>query len=229
MGFVVAIDGPAGTGKGTIAKVLAEELGYITIDTGAMYRSVTLEMIRRGVTLLEKERIQEILETIQIDLKMEEKEQRVYLNGEDVTKFIRTKEVTEFVSPVSGLIPVRVRMVDLQRRLAEGKNVVMEGRDIGTYVFPDADVKIYLEADIEERTKRRMKQNEEKNIQMSYEEVKENIRKRDENDKNKEIGALKIAEDAHVIDTTHLSIEEVKDQVLKIIKETYQKRGEQAK
>ena len=127
-------------------------------------------------------------------------------------------EVNKIVSQVSSIVPVRLKMVDLQRRMAEGKNVIMEGRDIGTYVFPNADVKIYLDADVEERAKRRFKENKEKGMNVSFEEILENIKKRDENDKNKTIGALKVAEDAIVVDSTKLTIEEMTDEVEKIIK-----------
>ena len=140
------------------------------------------------------------------------------MNEEDVTEKIRSKEVTELVSQVSSIVEVRLNMVKLQRKLAEGKDVIMEGRDITTYVFPNANVKIYLDADVEERAKRRYKENLEKGINMTYEEVLEHIKWRDNNDKNKELGALRIAEDAIVIDTTKLSIEEVKQKVEEIIK-----------
>ena len=140
------------------------------------------------------------------------------MNEEDVTEKIRSKEVTELVSQVSSIVEVRLNMVKLQRKLAEGKDVIMEGRDITTYVFPNANVKIYLDADVEERAKRRYKENLEKGINMTYEEVLEHIKWRANNDKNKELGALKIAKDAIVIDTTKLSIEEVKQQVEEIIK-----------
>ena len=144
--------------------------------------------------------------------------QTIFLNEEDVTEKIRSKEVTELVSQVSSIVEVRLNMVKLQRKLAEGKDVIMEGRDITTYVFPNANVKIYLDADVEERAKRRYKENLEKGINMTYEEVLEHIKWRDNNDKNKELGALRIAEDAIVIDTTKLSIEEVKQKVEEIIK-----------
>ncbi len=218
MGFIVAIDGPGGTGKGTITKLIAEDFGFINIDTGATYRCVTLEMLNKKVSIEEKEKIIKISENIDIKIENSNGTQRVFLNGKDVTQKIRSKEVTELVSQVSSIIEVRLNMVKLQRKLAEGKDVIMEGRDITTYVFPNADVKIYLDADIEERAKRRYKENLEKGIDMSYEEVLENLKWRDNNDKNKELGALKIAEDAIVIDTTHLTIEQVKQEVAKIIK-----------
>ena len=141
------------------------------------------------------------------------------MNGEEVTSEIRSFEVNKIVSPISSIVRVRLKMVDLQRKTAEGKDVIMEGRDIGTYVFPNADVKIYLDADIEERAKRRFKENKEKGLDVTFEEVLENIKKRDENDKHKEIGSLKIAEDAVIVDSTKLSINKMADAVEKIILE----------
>lgn len=219
MSFIVAIDGPAGTGKGTITKRISKSRKLVNIDTGATYRCVTLAMQKENIGLEELERIKEMLEKIDIQMENREGEQFFYLDGEDVSQKIRSKEVTQMVSQVSSIKEVRLKMVDLQRKLAEGKDVIMEGRDIGTYVFPKADVKIYLDADEDERAKRRVRQNEEKGIQMTYEEVLENIRKRDENDKNKEMGALKVANDAIVIDSTHLTIEEVTKKVEMIIDE----------
>lgn len=218
MSFVVAIDGPAGTGKGTVTEKLSKKLNLINIDTGATYRCVTLEMLNQNVKLEDTEKIKEILEKIQIELKNDKGKQVVFLNGKDVTEKIRSKEVTKIVSQVSSIKEVRLAMASLQRKMAEGKAVIMEGRDIGTYVFPSADVKIYLDADVEERAKRRCKQNQEKGIDMSYDEVLENIKKRDENDKNKEIGALKVASSATVIDTTKMSIKEVVKEIENIIK-----------
>ena len=171
MSFIVAIDGPAGTGKGTVTEILSKKLKLVKIDTGATYRCVTLEMLNKGIKLEELEKIKELLETISIELKIEQGKQLVILNGKDVTSDIRSKEVSEFVSQVSSIKEVRLKMVDLQRKMAEGKDVIMEGRDIGTYVFPSADVKIYLDADLEERAKRRFKQNQEKDIKMTYMEV----------------------------------------------------------
>lgn len=217
MSFVVAIDGPAGTGKGTITSLISKEMGLINIDTGATYRCVALYAIRNNIKLEEKEKIIASLENIEIDMKNENGEQKVFLNGEDVSKEIRSKEVTLIVSQVSSIKEVRYKMVDIQRKLAKGKNVIMEGRDITTVVFPNADVKIYMDAEEEERAKRRYKELQEKGIEMSYEEVLKNIQIRDKNDKEKEVGALKIAEDAIYLDTTNLSIEEVKDRVKDII------------
>ena len=187
MSFVVAIDGPAGTGKGTVTKILSKKFKLVNIDTGATYRCVTLAMLNKGIKLDELDKIKELLNEIKIEIDREDGEQKIFLNGEDVTKKIRSKEVTEQVSQVSSIKEVRLSMVNLQRRMAEGKNVIMEGRDIGTYVFPTADVKIYLDADLEERAKRRFNQNKEKGINMSYVEILNNIKLRDENDKKKMI------------------------------------------
>ena len=225
MSFIVAIDGPAGTGKGTITSLISKEMGLVNIDTGATYRCVALYAIKNNIKLEEKEKIIESLPNIHIDMKNEQGVQKVYLNNENVTSEIRSKEVTKIVSQVSSIVEVRFAMVEVQRNLAKGKDVIMEGRDITTYVFPNADVKIYLDADEEERAKRRYKEMQEKGIEMTYEEVLKNIQVRDKNDKEKEIGALKIAEDAIYIDTTNLSIEEVKEKVKEIITEKYKNKN----
>ena len=215
MSFIVAIDGPAGTGKGTITKLIADELKLVNIDTGAMYRCVTLQALRQGITSIEeKEKIIQIAKNI--DIKMQ-KEGEIYLNGENVSKEIREKEVSAFVSPVSSIPEVREIMVELQRKMAQNADIIMEGRDITTVVFPNANVKIYLDASVEERAKRRFKENQEKGIDMTYEEVLEAIKTRDYNDMHKPVGALKIAEDAIVIDTTHLTIGQVKGKVKDVI------------
>ncbi len=220
MSFIVAIDGPAGTGKGTITNLISKELGLVNIDTGVTYRCVALYAIRNNIKLEETQKIINSLKNIHIEMKNENGEQKVFLNNEEVTKEIRNKEVTKIVSQVSSIKEVRYKMVELQRKLAQGKDVIMEGRDITTVVFPNANVKIYMDADEKIRAQRRHKEMQEKGIQMTYEEVLKNIQIRDKNDKEKEIGALKIAEDAIYIDTTGLSIEEVKDKILNIIKES---------
>ena len=221
MSFIVGIDGPAGSGKGTVTKKVANKLGLTNIDTGITYRCVALEVLNQNISIEDKEKIIEVAKNIKIDIDNTPDGDTVYLNGKNVTKDIRSKEVTKVVSPVSSIKEVRFLMVDMQRKLAEGKNVIMEGRDICTYVFPNADVKIYLDASIEERAKRRFKENQEKGIEMSYEEVYESIKKRDENDKLKEIGALKLAEDSVVVDTTSLTIDEVVDKIIEIIKRRF--------
>lgn len=217
MEFIVAVDGPAGSGKGTITKLVGERENLVYIDTGALYRCVTLAMLRKNIGLEDLEQIQEILNTIDIEFKQENGEKKVYLNNENVSKEIREAAVNKFVSQVSHIVIVREAITDLSRKIAKGKKVIMEGRDIGTNVFPNADVKIYLDADVKERARRRYKENLEKGINMTYEEVLEKIKIRDHNDSNKEIGSLKIAEDAIVIDTTYLTIEQVKEKVADII------------
>lgn len=218
MSFVVAIDGPAGTGKGTIAKLIAQELGLVNIDTGAMYRSITLEALRQGINSIEeKEKLIKIAKNIKIEMKNNNGEQEIFLNGENVTNKIRSVEVSGFVSQVSSIPEIRELMVNLQRKMAEGRDVIMEGRDITTVVFPNANVKIYLDADVEERARRRYKENKEKGMQVTFEETLEAVKKRDYNDMHKPVGALKIAQDAIVVDTTNMTIEDVKEKVKEII------------
>lgn len=219
MSFIVGIDGPASSGKGTVTKIISNRLGLINIDTGSTYRCVALEALNRGVALEEKEELIKIANEIKIEIENTPKGDIVFLNGKDVSKEIRSKEVTKIVSPISSIKEIRYKMVEVQRNLAEGKDVIMEGRDICTYVFPNADVKIYLDANSEERVKRRYKEFQEKGISMTLEEVRDNIEKRDKNDKEKEVGALKLAEDSIIIDTTNLSIEEVVEKIVNIIKE----------
>ena len=218
--MIVAIDGPAGSGNGTVTKEIAKRMGLINLDTGATYRCVALASLKHGIKLEEEDKIVSLIDDLDIEFKYDKDDFiRVFLNGEEVTSEIRSFEVNKIVSPISSIVRVRLKMVDLQRKMAEGKDVIMEGRDIGTYVFPNADVKIYLDADIEERAKRRFKENKEKGLDVTFEEVLENIKKRDENDKHKEIGSLKIAEDAVIVDSTKLSINKMADAVEKIILE----------
>ena len=221
MSKVIAIDGPAGVGKGTIAKKLAKDFNFITIDTGATYRCVTVAIVDNKIELNEVNRIKKLLKEIKIDMEIINNEEKIFLNGKDVTARIREDEINNMVSPVSSIKEVREEMVNLQRKLAEGKNVVMEGRDIGTVVFPDADIKIFLDASIEERAMRRYNQNQETEIDkdLTYEEVYKSIEKRDYIDRNKPIGALKQADDAILVDTTGRSFKENLKRVEDIIKE----------
>lgn len=219
MGFVIAVDGPAGSGKGTITSRVAKRLGISIMDTGAMYRCVTVYFLRNGIELDDDAGVKDALTKIDIEMEVIDGVQNFFLNGENVSKEIRTKEVDALVSQVSHVLPVRLAMVDLQRKLARGKNIIMEGRDIGTNVFPDAECKIYLDATPEERARRRMKQNEEKGIKVSYEEVLANVKFRDENDRTSDVAPLKMADDAVLLDSTNLSIEEVTDEAIRIIKE----------
>ncbi len=216
MSFIVAIDGPAGAGKGTITKLVGEKLGLVNIDTGATFRCVALNMLQEKIDVKEENRIEEMLNRLHIDMYPNGK---IYLNGKEVTKKIREKDVNDFVSPVAVLPIVRNKLLEVQRKIAEGKDVIMEGRDIGTVVFPNADVKIYLDAAAEERARRRVLQNQEKGIKSSYEEVLKGIKDRDKRDSTREIAPLKKAEDAIYVDSTNLSVEEVVEKIIGIIKE----------
>lgn len=219
MSFIVAIDGPAGTGKGTITKLVAEELGLINIDTGAMYRCVTLEALRKKIDVNEIGKIEEILENIKIEFKKESGNIIVILNGEDVSEKIRTPEISSWSAKFAALKCVRDKMTPLQQEMGKLGNIIMEGRDIGTAVFPNADVKIYLDASVEERARRRYKQNIEKGIDQSYEEVLESIKQRHILETTREINPLRKADDAILVDTTELTIEQVKNKVIEVIKE----------
>ena len=214
MSFVVAIDGPAGAGKGTITKLVGEKLGLINIDTGATFRCVALNMLQEHIDIQEEEKIEEMLANINIEMHPDGK---IFLNGEDVTRRIRENDVNNLVSPVSVLSVVRNKLLEVQRNIAKGKNVIMEGRDIGTVVFPNADVKIYLDAAAEERARRRVLQNQEKGIESSYEEVLKGIKDRDKRDSTRKIAPLKKAEDAIYLDSTNLSVEQVVNKIVKII------------
>lgn len=214
MNKIIAIDGPAGSGKGTLAKALAKKFNLVNIDTGATYRCIALKVLKNNIKLDEEDKIIKISKNIDIDLKQDG---RVFLDGEDVTNEIRTKEVTEIVSPISSIVEVRKNMVNIQRKIANGKDVVMEGRDITTVVFPNAKYKFYLDASIESRAKRRYEENIQKGINMSYEEVYESIKKRDYNDMHKEVGSLQRTNEQIYIDTTNLAIEEEIEIIRKII------------
>jgi len=213
--IIIAIDGPAGAGKGTIAEILAEKLGLTSLDTGATYRCVALNVLRHNIPLEDKEKIIEITKQSKITF---DENKSVYLNGEKVDEEIRSKEVTKIVSPLSSIPEVRSILVDLQRKIAEGKSVILEGRDTTTVIFPNADYKIYLDATLEERVKRRYIQNKEKGIDMTMEEIKENIIKRDYNDMHKPVGALKRTDSQIYIDSTNMSIDEVVNKIISIVK-----------
>lgn len=219
MSFIVAIDGPAGVGKGTIAKVVAEKYKFLNVDTGAMYRAISYYLIQNNIELNEIEKVKEALDTIKIEIEFKDDEQVLYLNREALIKELRTPEVNNIVSQVSHIPEVRQKMVLLQRDLAKERKIVMEGRDIGTNVFPDANVKIYLDATPEERANRRMRQNLENGIEASYEEILENIKFRDNNDKTSLVAPLKMAEDAVYIDCTNLSLDQLSNKVFEIIED----------
>ncbi len=216
--MIVAIDGPAGSGKGTVTKRIAKELGFINLDTGATYRCVALQVLRNKLSIKDEEEIIKFANNIKITIDSNGSEDIIFLNDEDVSKDIRTKEVTDIVPQVSSIIPVRKRMVEVQRNLAKDNNVIVEGRDITTVVFPNADLKIYLDASEEIRAKRRYNENLQKGINTTFEEVLECMKIRDYIDIHKKFGALKKAKDAIVIDSTNLNIDEVVDKIKDEIK-----------
>lgn len=219
MAFVVAIDGPAGTGKGTVTKIIAEKENLINIDTGAMYRCVTLECIENNVSDKEEKKIKEILKNIDIKFQNVNGIQKVLLNGKDVSEKIRTPEVENKVAVFAALKIVRDKMTPLQRKMGEDNDIIMEGRDIGTVVFPNADIKIFLDCAVEERAKRRYKQNLEKGINKSYEEVLDAIKLRHKLETEREIAPFVKAKDAITVDSTSMTIDEVVETIEKIIKE----------
>ena len=212
--MIIAIDGPAGSGKSTIAKLIAEDLGLVYLDTGAMYRLVTLKALNDGI-LDDLEKIIKMLDNLSIDIK----ENGFYLDDTDVSEEIRKPVVSENVSNIAAIREVREKMVDLQRKFSESKNVILDGRDIGTVVFPNADVKIFLIADAKERANRRYKELVAKGENVKIEEIYENILKRDKIDSTRKESPLKKANDAIEVDTTSKNIEEVKNEILYIIKQ----------
>lgn len=211
---IVAIDGPAGSGKGTVADLVSKECNLVNIDTGATYRSVALKALQNNVINDEKAII-EISKNIDIKFTPDKK---VFLDGVDVTDEIRSKEVTKIVSQVSSIVEVRKNLVELQKKMAGDNDCIMEGRDITTVVFPNAKYKFYLDATPEERARRRFEQNKEKNIDMTYEEILENIKMRDYNDSHKEVGSLTRTDEQIYIDSTNLTIPEVVKIITDIVK-----------
>lgn len=224
MSFIVAIDGPAGTGKGTITEIISKKLNLVNIGTGSAYRCVALAAIENNISVDETDKIVDLLDKIKIEFKKINDKDLIFLNGKDVTNRLREKDVSTTVSKVSLIKDVRFKLNDIFKKQAETQDVIMEGRDIGTYVFPDADVKIFLDASLEERIRRRVKQNEELGINMSLKEIEDNMKQRDYDDKTREVGALKQADDAIYIDSSNLSIDEVVNKVIDIIKKKKEKK-----
>ena len=222
MSFVVAIDGPAGSGKGTVTKLVAERLGLVNIDTGAMYRCVTLMCLENNIDHTQIDEINKILDKIEIEIRNEDCNQTFYLNGRNVTKEIRYENVNKNVAKFAAVKEIRDKVTPMQRAMGEKQDIIMEGRDITTVVFPNADVKIFLDCSVEERANRRYKQNLEKNIECTYEEVLANIIERNKLETERETAPLIKAEDAIAIDSTNMSIEEVVAEIIRIINE---KRG----
>ena len=211
--MIIAIDGPAGSGKSTIAKLIAEDLGLVYLDTGAMYRLVTLKALNDGI-LGNLDKIIKMLDDLRIDIK----KNGFYLDDTNVSEEIRKPVVSENVSDIAAIREVREKMVDLQRKFSESKNVILDGRDIGTVVFPNADVKIFLIADAKERANRRYKELVAKGENVKIEEIYENILKRDKIDSTRKESPLKKADDAIEVDTTSKNIEEVKNEILNIVR-----------
>ena len=216
MGKQIAIDGPAGAGKSTIARSLAKKLGYIYVDTGAMYRAMALFLIRRGIRADETEKIEAACGEADITIAFEDGEQQVLLNGEHVNGLIRTEEVGNMASASSGNPRVREKMTELQRKRGQEADVVMDGRDIGTFVLPEADVKIYLTASIEERARRRALEYEKKGMPADIEQIAKDIAERDYRDMHREHAPLRQAEDAVLVDTSDMTIPEVEARLLEL-------------
>jgi len=217
-GFVVAIDGKAGSGKSTTAKGVAKRLNFFYLDTGAMYRAFTLKYIRAGGKKeVDLKLIENLLARTEIELIEHNHNLKILLDGVDVSMEIRTPEVNEMVSPISAIKEVREWMVEKQRKIAQGKNIVCEGRDMATVVFPEAQVKIFMDADLPTRAERRRKELQEKGIKISFEESLNNLKYRDDYDSSREHSPLKKADDAIVIDTTNLTIEQEIELVEKIV------------
>ena len=215
--MIIAIDGPAGSGKSTISKLVAKDLDLIYLDTGAMYRLVTLKALKMGILDRNSEnldKINELLDNLEIDIR----EDGFYLDGVDVSEEIRKPIVSENVSKIAAIKEVRIKMVDLQRKFSKAKNVILDGRDIGTVVFPNAELKVFLVADARERANRRYKELTEKGENVSLDEIYQNILMRDKTDSTREEAPLKKAEDAIEVDTTSKSIDEVKEEILNLYK-----------
>ncbi len=217
--FSVAIDGPAGSGKSTVSKIISKELNFIYVDTGAMFRTIALYCLQNNIDCNDKDNISSKLNSIDISLAFKDGIQQIYLNNENVTEKIRTQEIAKNASIVAQISSVREKLLNIQRQIAKNNNVIMDGRDIGTNVLPKANVKIYLNADIDERAKRRCEELSQKNEKYEYHKVRQGIIDRDNLDKNRKISPLKKADDAISIDTTNLSIYEVSTLIIKIIKE----------
>lgn len=218
MAFNVAIDGPAGAGKSTIAKSVAAELNFIYVDTGAMYRAIALYLIRNGIKADESAKISEKCKEANVSIQYVDGKQVVLLNGEDVNPYIRTEEVGNMASASSTNPDVRAQLLDLQRDLAANNDVIMDGRDIGTNILPNAQVKIYLTASIKVRAKRRYNELLAKGMDCDLKEIEKDIAERDERDMNREIAPLKQAEDAVFLDTSDMNIEEVKNAIIDLVR-----------
>lgn len=218
MGYNIAIDGPAGAGKSTIAKRIAKELGYVYVDTGAMYRALAIHFLKNGLKPEDTEEIKRTCKDAIVTLQYENGVQQVYLNGENVTSMLREEAVGNMASVSSAIGEVRAQLLELQREMARTNDVVMDGRDIGTNILPNADVKVYLTASVEERARRRYLELQEKGIACNLEEIAHDIEERDTRDMNREIAPLKQAEDATFVDSSNMSIDEVVQTIVNLCK-----------
>lgn len=211
--FIIAVDGPAGSGKSTISKIVAKKLGFTYLDTGAMYRMVTYAVLKNGINLENENELIKLLNEIKLDIEKD----KFYLDREDVSDVIRKEEVTNNVSKVAAIKLVREKLVYMQRDISNGKKVILDGRDIGTVVFPQAELKIFLVASPEERAKRRVKEFLEKGIDTNYEKVLEEIKERDHMDSTRKESPLTQAEDAVLIDTSFMNIDQVSEEIIKLV------------
>lgn len=213
---IIAIDGPVGVGKSTVAQKVALALDYLYIDTGAMYRTVTLKAMSKGYDLEDREAIARLAQETLIELKPDPNGLRVFCDGEEITGEIRSSEVSRCIGQIADNPQVRQHLVALQQRMGQNGGVVMEGRDITTVVFPDAEIKVYLDATDEERARRRFEQDLQKHKAVTYEETLAHLRKRDQQDRERSMGGLRVAEGAVVLDSTRLSLEEVVDRIVEM-------------
>ena len=216
-GLIIAIDGPAASGKSTTAQLLAKKLGYLYIDTGAMYRACALKAKKLGIDINDEESIRNLLDFIDIQIENDNSKNRILLDGEDVSEDIRADDISSLASAISAIPAVRYKMVELQRKMGEKGSVILDGRDIGTFVFPDAEVKFFLTASPEIRAKRRWLELQQKGIDKNFSEVLADMVKRDNNDSQRALAPLKKAEDAIEIDTSNMTIEEQTETLYKII------------
>jgi cytidylate kinase len=216
-GLIIAIDGPAASGKSTSAQLLAKKIGYIYIDTGAMYRACALKAKKMGIDINDEESIRNLLDYIDIRIENNNSKNRILLDGEDVSEDIRADDISALASAISAIPAVRYKMVELQRKMGENGGVIIDGRDIGTFVFPDADVKFFLTADPEIRAKRRWLELQRKGIDKDFSEVLADLIKRDNNDSQRVLAPLKKADDALEIDTSNMTIQEQTDTLYRII------------
>lgn len=219
MGFNIAIDGPAGAGKSTIAKRVAREISFIYVDTGAMYRAIALYFLKHHVSPKKEEEVKKACDQIRIQICYENQEQQVFLNGENVTPYLRTEEVGNMASVSSANPMVRQKLLDLQREIARKENVLMDGRDIGSHVLPDAPLKIYLTASVQTRAERRYQELTEKGMVCDLEEIKRDIEQRDDRDMHRETAPLVQAEDAVLIDSSDLTIDQVVQRILELYRQ----------